>query len=237
MDLKLKPTTPLFLGEAEILNGELKKLSLAEVQKLMHISENLAKETKLKVANWSKVEAWPAWLLFVGDVYKGLNVVEFDEEDFEFANGTMATLSGLYGIVRPLDLIKPYRLEAGFKLKVGTKKNLYEFWGDKIAGVFGDENEVLNLSSEEYIKLVRHFFGGKIITPKFIQKRSDGTKFEAVHAKFARGKMASWIVKNRIVESAKLKDFRELGYRFDAKLSSELEPVFTREVEGVVKLK
>ena len=244
VDFELKSTTPLFLAEAEVLNKTLQKLSLAEIRKLMHISENLAKETKLKIESWNEAEARPGWLYFSGDVYKGLVAETLEQADFEWAQNRVWTLSGLYGIVRPLDLIKPYRLEAGFKLKVKTgdveKKNLYEFWGGKIAAEIKDE-VVINLSSEEYIKLIRASFGGKIITPLFLQNRKKGDKseikFEAVHAKVARGMMARWIIKNRINDELKLREFAEDGYEFDAKRSSELEPVFVRRAEGVMKIK
>jgi cytoplasmic iron level regulating protein YaaA (DUF328/UPF0246 family) len=243
-DFKLKPTTPLFLAEAEVLNEALEKLSLAELKKLMHISDNLAKETKLKIESWDGAEAWWAWLYFSGDVYKGLVAESLEKADFEWAQNRVWTLSGLYGAVRPLDLIKPYRLEAGFKLKTklksGEKKNLYEFWGDKIAREIKDE-VVLNLSSEEYIKLIRGSFKGKIVTPLFLQNRKKGdkreVKFEAVHAKVARGMMARWIIQNRIESELKLKEFGEDGYVFDESRSSELEPVFVREAEGVMKIK
>lgn len=236
LGFKLSATTPLFLKEAETLNEELLKLGVEEMRKLMHISENLAEEVRFKIENWEKVGSWPSWLLFSGDVYKGLVAETLTEEDFQWAQHRVWTLSGLYGVVRPLDLIKPYRLEAGFKLKVGASKNLYEFWGDKIAREIND-GVVINLSSEEYIKLIRKDFDGKIITPLFLQNRESGVKFEAVHAKVARGMMARWIVKSRINEPIKLRDFNEDGYFFDEKRSSDLEPVFVRKAEGVMKIK
>lgn len=242
--LKLSMSEPTFLQEAEVLNAELLKLKLKDLQKLMHISENLSKEMETRVKSWDKVEAWPAWLYFSGDVYKGLGAESLNKEDFEWAQNKVWTLSGLYGIARPLDLIKPYRLEAAFKLRAGGKKNLYDFWEDKIARALEDNNDdevVINLSSEEYIKLIRKFYKGKIVTPLFLQNRNSGVKtevkFEAVHAKVARGMMARWIVKNRIDDPLKLKEFAEDGYVFDDDRSTELEPVFVRKAEGVMKIK
>lgn len=232
---KLETTQPLFVNEANALNAALGKLSREELKKLMHISDNLADEVRKKIENWEKMEAWPAWLLFSGDVYRGLVADTLDKEDFEWAQDKVWTLSGMYGIARPLDGIKPYRLEAGFKLRVGGKKNVYEFWGDKIAEIIKDE-VVINLSSEEYIKMIRKDYGGKIITPLFLQDRKTGIKFEAVHAKVARGMMARWIIKNRVDDPARLRDFAEDGYIFDESRSSEIEPVFVRKAEGVMKI-
>lgn len=240
VDFRLNGTSPLFEAEARVLNDKLIKLSVKDLQKLMYISENLAKETKLKIEAWEDAKAWPAWLYFSGDVYKGLVAESLDKEDFEWAQDKVWTLSGLYGIARPLDLIKPYRLEAGFKLSVGKNKNLYDFWGDKLSNQINDEF-VINLSSEEYIKLIRKSFNGKIITPLFLQNRKKGdkseVKFEAVHAKVARGMMARWIVKNRIDDHLKLKEFSEDNYVYSDKKSTELAPVFIRKAEGVMKIK
>lgn len=236
--LKLSMSEPRFLAEAQTLNAELLKFSRKDLQKLMHISENLAKEVEAKIKAWegSEEEIWPAWLYFSGDVYRGLVAETLDKEDFEWAQNKVWTLSGLYGITRPLDMIKPYRLEAAFKLKVGGKKNLYDFWGNKIAREISD-GVVVNLSSEEYIKLIRPHFNGKIVTPLFLQDRVSGVKFEAVHAKVARGMMARWIVRNKINEPLKLRDFAEDGYIYDEERSAELEPVFVRKAEGVMKIK
>ena len=240
VELKLSVSEPIFLEEAKELNAELLKLNFEELQKLMHISENLAKEVEAKSKAWESAEAWPAWLYFSGDVYKGLGAESLNKEDFEWAQNKVWTLSGLYGIARPLDLIKPYRLEAAFKLKAGGKKNLYDFWEDKIAREIEENNDdevVINLSSEEYIKLIRKFYKGKIVTPLFLQNRTSGVRFEAVHAKVARGMMARWIVKNKVDDPLKLREFAEDGYVFDEERSSELEPVFVRKAEGVMKIK
>lgn len=232
---ELKATQPLFINEASALNESLSKLSKTELKKLMHISDNLAGEVKSKVDAWKKIDPYPAWLLFSGDVYRGLVAETLDKEDFEWAQNKVWTLSGMYGIARPLDGIKPYRLEAAFKLQVDGKKNIYEFWADKIAEEIED-GTVINLSSEEYIKLIRKSYSGEIITPLFLQDRKSGVKFEAVHAKVARGMMARWIIKNKIDDPAKLKEFEEDGYMFDELRSSELEPVFIRKSEGVMKI-
>ncbi|MDQ5913924.1 MAG: uncharacterized protein QG623_543 [Patescibacteria group bacterium] len=228
-------SNPFFESEARIVNTALSKLSQQELKKVMHVSDNLAKEVAQKIKDWPKAEKVQAWLLFSGDVYKGLAAETLTEEDFEWAQNKVWTLSGLYGIARPLDAISPYRLEAGYKLTVDGKKNIYDFWGDKIAKRLADE-VVLNLSSEEYIKLIRKDFVGKIVTPLFLQDRKSGVKFEAVHAKVARGAMARWIIKNRIDDPDSLKNFELGGYVFDESRSSEHEPVFVRKAEGVMKI-
>jgi cytoplasmic iron level regulating protein YaaA (DUF328/UPF0246 family) len=229
---KLTQSEPEFLEEARTLNARLKELDESALRKLMHISDNLAKEVYKKIRDWESSEGtYPAWLLFSGDVYKGLKAEELTAEDFAYAQEHVATLSGLYGIVRPLDAIKPYRLEAGYKLSLGDLKNLYVFWGDKIARTIPVEEKIVNLSSEEYIKLIRPFVEvDRIITPKFLQTRADGTKFEAIHAKIARGAMAHWIIRNRIEHTEDLRDFSEDGYTYMPDLSTEIEPVFMRDL-------
>lgn len=231
----LPSSNPLFGDGAEALNRELAKLSETELKEVMHISDNLAKEVSEKIRVWPKADRVPAWLLFSGDVYKGLVAETLEKSDFEWAQNKTWTLSGLYGIARPLDLISKYRLEAGYKLRIGSKKNLYEFWGSKIAEALPKDGVIINLSSEEYIKLVRPYVGkDRIVTPLFLQTRENDTnsetKFEAIHAKIARGAMARWIIKNRIDDVSLLKNFSEDGYRFVAELSSELQPVFIRKI-------
>lgn len=232
----LTPTQPWFEPESEQIHNTVEKLNEAKLRELMHVSDSLAKEVRIKITGWESEKTYPAWLLFSGDVYKGLVAETLDKEDFEWAQDRVWTLSGLYGIARPLDGIKPYRLEAGYRLSVGGRKNLYDFWGDKIAKKIIDDT-VINLSSEEYIKLIRKEFPGKIITPLFLQDRKSGVKFEAVHAKVARGSMARWIIKNRIKDPNLITNFASDDYYYDKGRSSELEPVFVRKSEGVMKIK
>ncbi len=230
-DLKLELTQPALQKEAEEVQQELLKLDQTHLRKIMHISENLAKEVEAKIKQWGKSKKAPAWLLFSGDVYKGLKAESLSAEDFAFAQEKVRTLSGKYGILRPQDGINAYRVELGYRLTVGKNKNLYEFWGDKVAKQIPENEEVINLSSEEYIKVLRPYLKkDQIITPRFLQTRADGTKFEAIHAKIARGAMARWIIQNRINDSARLKEFCEDGYEFNVELSSKLEPVFMRVI-------
>lgn len=236
----LPHTTPEFLKQAEELNAVLVKKSAGELQKLMHISPKLAEETKEKIHAWSSNGGTPAWYTFVGDVYKGLKIKEFTKEDVEFAQVHMGTISGLYGITRPLDTIHPYRLELMYKLSGSDFKDLYEFWGDQIAKIIPRNDlssealakgePVINLSSEEYIKVLRPYLPkDQIITPWFMQMKNGKPTFQVVHAKIARGTMARWIAKNKADDPSLLKKFNYSGYKYSEKLSSPLKPVFVRE--------
>lgn len=230
MPQSLDLTCPKFLNEAQQLSKELSKLSVLKLQKIMHLSKNLAEETHKNILNWNTEHTHPAWFLFSGDVYKGLKINEFTKGDLEFAQNHMATLSGLYGIVRPLDKIHPYRLELGYKLKGGGYKNLYEYWGDKIAMSLPKNEVIINLASEEYIKVIRPYVKeSSIITPWFMQTKNGELDFQAIHAKLARGAMARWIAKNRIDHPSKLINFNLNGYRFISETSTKQKPVFVRK--------
>jgi uncharacterized protein len=225
----VSPTNPRFVSEAKVLNAQLKKLSDAQLQELMHISPTLSKQVKERIADWKAEDGTPAWYTFVGDVYKGLKAKDFTKPDIEFAQKHCGTISGLYGVVRPLDLINPYRLELMYKLAGDGFKNLYEFWGDKIATTIPKDEPVINLSSEEFIKTLRPYLKkDQIITPHFLQTKNGEPDFQVIHAKIARGTMCNWIVKNRINDPAKLIDFSEDGYKYAEDLSNPLKPAFLR---------
>jgi uncharacterized protein len=220
---------PRFLKEAEVLNSELKKLSEKDLQTIMYISPALSSQVKKWIADWSPLDGTPAWYTFVGDVYKGLKAKEFTKADIDFAQKHCGTISGLYGVVRPLDLINPYRLELMYKLTGESFKNLYDFWGNKIAKTIPKDEPVINLSSEEFIKTLRPYLKkDQIITPHFLQTKNGKPDFQVIHAKIARGTMCNWIVKNRINDPAKLVNFSEKGYLYQPKLSTALKPVFQR---------
>lgn len=232
--LKLPTSTPLFIDKAALLQKKVSPLSLKDMQRIMHVSKNLATATKQRMQDWTTDGPTPAWLSFQGDVYKGLQAETFTEDDFIFAQQCAATISGLYGIVRPLDLVAPYRLEIGYKLPYRNSKNLYEFWGDHIAQALpklqDKTQKIINLSSEEYIKAIRPYVASeRIITPWFMQIKDGTPEFQAIHAKIARGSVMRWIVKNRISDANKLTQFSEDRYRYDQQLSTPQKPVFTRE--------
>jgi len=224
------PTSiPLYLKEAEILDEYLKQLSPLQLKRLMHLSPALADTTKQRVMSWGGLKKTPAWYTFVGDVYKGLKINTFTKEDLDFAQEHLATLSGLYGILRPLDIIHPYRLELGYKLKGRGFNNLYDFWTDKIALTIPLGESVINLASEEYMKVLRPYLPkSQIITPWFMQLKNGKPDFQAIHAKIARGTMGRWICNHKVNDPSQLKNFNYSGYSFQADLSGPSKPVFTR---------
>ncbi len=234
-----KHTTPVFLEESEELIKELRKLDEKEIGELMHVSEAIAE------LNFGRYKAWDpkfttknakqALLAFKGDVYRPFHLDNYTEEDFKFAQEHLRMLSGLYGILRPLDLMQAYRLEMKIPLKNKQGKDLYAFWGDKIAKELSKDlkkqgdNTIINLASMEYFKATAP--GQKdwnIITPVFKEKKEDGYKMVAIFAKKARGMMSDYIIQNRITKTEDLKGFNVENYKFNKALSSEKELVFTR---------
>jgi len=224
------------LDESNVLIDILKKKSKNEVASLMSISDKLA------VLNYDRFQqfstpldlnnAKQAILAFKGDVYTGIDAVSLDDDDMEFAQDSFRMLSGLYGVIRPLDLIAPYRLEMGTKLKTNRGKNLYEFWGDKISKVLNeDESDVIiNLASNEYFKGIdKKSLDAKIINIAFKELKKGVYKIVAIHAKRARGLMINYIIKNRIDDPKDLKDFESSGYKFRESLSDKDNWIFTRD--------
>lgn len=206
--------------------------------KLMKISE------KLSFLNWQRFQAFnrpfsldnakQALLSFTGDVYKNIQVSEYSVDSLAFAQQHVRILSGLYGVLRPLDLIQPYRLEMGTRLQNPKGKNLYSFWGTQISALLNQDLKnqtplLINLASNEYFKAIKlTFLQAKILTLSFKEYRSGAYKIIAIHAKQARGLMANFIIKNRINEAQKLKEFTLENYRFNPDLSTDNEWVFSR---------
>lgn len=224
---------PLFLDQAHQLQKQICNLTIEEIQKLMHVSHALAAATKQRMEDWSADGKTPAWLSFQGDVYKGLRAETFDASDFNFAQKKAATLSGLYGILRPLDAVSPYRLELGYRLRTKCHNNLYEYWGKTIASslpqILEETQPIINLASEEYMKAIMPYVtNDRIISPWFMQIKDGVPVFQAVHAKNARGSFMHWIVKNRITSTSDFQAFAEDRYEFDSELSTTQKPVFTR---------
>ncbi len=234
-----KYTLPQYLSEADTLISILRKFSPAEIGNLMKISANLAQENYVRYQNWDEnhtlENAKIASLLFRGDVYQGLQADTFSEQDFEFAQSHLRILSGLYGVLRPLDLVHPYRLEMGTKLTHPHGKNLYEFWGQLLAENINQELDnqrdkvLVHLASYEYFKAIgtkniRH----QIITPVFKDFKNGEYKTISFYAKKARGMMASFVIKNRITKPEELKAFDTGGYQYNPKHSTENEWLFLR---------
>ena len=233
------PQSPQFLNQSEELVTQLKQMDPVDLMSLMGISENLA------TLNWERMQAWnksfkpdnsrEAVYSFKGDTYIGLDVETLGSDDLQFAQDNIRILSGLYGILRPLDLMMPYRLEMGTKLKNRLGNNLYEYWNDRLAHSFNKElnsharNIVINCASVEYFKSIdRPALGAKVITPQFKEIKEGKLRMISFFAKKARGMMARFIIQNRIENEKDILAFNLGGYTFNYSLSTPLEPVFTR---------
>lgn len=223
------------LSESEFLVDILKKKSQGELSKLMSISEKLSKLNYDRFQSFSIpfnfANAKQALLAFKGDVYNGIDAPNLSKQDLIFAQDNLRMLSGLYGVVRPLDLIAPYRLEMGTRLKTPKGKNLYEFWGDKISKVLNeDESEVIiNLASNEYFKGIdQESLKAKIINIVFKEFKGDKYKIIGIYAKRARGLMVQFIVKNQLTNPQDLKAFTMEDYHFREDMSDATTWIFTR---------
>jgi uncharacterized protein len=232
-------TLPQFIDSAKTLIQDCQKLSVENLAKLMSISPKLAELNYERFQNWHSdfnlENARQAILAFKGDVYEGLHVEGFNDSDLKFAQSHLRILSGLYGLLRPLDLIQPYRLEMGIRLKNGNHANLYQFWGESLTNKLNDElltsshPTLINLASNEYFKAIKtKQLNAKIIQPIFLDKSKDDYKVISFYAKKARGLMSRFIIKNKINHSDDIKDFNLEGYQFDSKRSTDLEWYFIR---------
>ncbi len=234
-----KCTTPVFLDEAQELVGRLKKLSAGELSKLMGVSAKIAELNHHRYREWRQPfttsNAKQALWAFRGDVYTGLEADSFDRKDLEFAQKHLRILSGLYGVLRPLDLIQAYRLEMGTRFATRRGDNLYQYWGDRIINRLNRDLKrmrspaLVNLASQEYFKSVRAGnLGARVITPVFKERKNGTYKIISFVAKRARGTMSRYIVKHRISDPADIKEFSEGGYRYSKRLSDDANWVFTR---------
>ncbi len=232
---------PELLEHSQLLMKSCKKLTPAKLSSLMGLSDQLAGLNVARFAQWSAPftpdNARPAILSFNGDVYQGLNATTFSQQEFAFAQQHLRILSGLYGVLKPLDLMQAYRLEMGIKLKNKRGENLYQFWGDIITNELNktlasqNESVVINLASTEYFKAVKKkALKATIITPIFKDWKNGQYKMISFFAKKARGMMARYMIENSITESEKLKAFCEAGYQFNQALSKDNEWVFTRKM-------
>ena len=225
---------PRLIAEAAQLAQQLATMEPAGLATLMHISPGLAAKTHNLMVAWSSQSDYQGAALdvFQGDIFQGLRSRDFTAEEREFADAHLLILSGLYGAVRPLDGVMPYRLELMYKLSGPTFTNLYEYWGGRVADCLPPDGPVLNLASEEYFRVIEPYVEpGRVVSPWFLTRDKPGAepKFTAVHAKVARGAMARWIVKERVDAPAALTDFSDLGYRCDPRTSTASVPVFVRE--------
>ena len=235
-----RATQPAFLERSEELIEKLVQFSPNQLGKLMKISHELSELNVERNLNWSRPfnrkNARPALMTFKGDVYLGLKAEEFTDRDIDYAQNHLRILSGLYGILRPLDLMQAYRLEMGTRLKTGRGKDLYEFWGDQISTSLNKQlkksgsNLLLNLASNEYFGAVdQNTLKAEIISPVFKDWKNGEYKLISFFAKKARGSMAAWVIKNQVKVSLDLRDFDVDGYRYSPEQSSESKPVFLRD--------
>lgn len=235
-----KSTNCLFKNEVTELVNILKYYSEEEIGQLMKISEKISKENYLRYQNFfsDKTESKEAILAFSGDVYRGIDVDSFDEDDLIFTKDILRILSGLYGVIRPFDMIKEYRLEMATKLKSSKSDNLYGFWKDKITDRITDDIEkssgdkvLINLASKEYtnaIDLKKVNSKYRVIDVEFKEKKGDDYKIVATYSKRARGLMTRFIIKNKIEKVDKVKEFNLDNYAFNVDLSKKDKFVFTR---------
>lgn len=234
-----KHSIPRYLNKSELLIGTLKKKSKSKLTDLMNISPKLAQLNYERYQKWhlpSTIEnSKQAVFVFKGDVFVGLDIDKFSEKDLDYAQSHLRILSGLHGLLKPLDLIQPYRLEMGTKLKFRRKNNLYEFWGDLITNALQHDIDeqgdglLINLASDEYFKSIKtKKLKARIITPIFKDFKNGEYKFLSFFGKKARGMMARYILKNQISSIDDLKFFEEEGYFYNDNLSSADKFVFTR---------
>ncbi|PIE25276.1 MAG: hypothetical protein CSA60_01035 [Neptuniibacter caesariensis] len=235
-------TQPEFLDHAQVLIEQLKTLSVQDVAELMKLSDKLASLNVARYESWSpdfnQENAKQAVLAFNGDVYTGLDAATLSDEDLTFAQDHLRILSGLYGILKPLDLMQPYRLEMGTRLQNSRGKNLYEFWGniisDRLNSELAQSKEpvLINLASNEYFKAAKEKnIQARVITPAFKDWKNGQYKMISFYAKKARGLMARYIIQNRIEEPEQLKGFDLDGYRFAESMSEGDTWTFIRDAD------
>lgn len=231
-------STPELLSQASELAIYLTDLPLHKLQKCMAISGPLAEKTHQTFSNWSKSPSGRSAVdSFVGDIYSGLQTGQWTKDDAKFAQKHLRILSGLYGILKPLDDIRPYRLEMGYKLPDEPYNNLYKFWGVAITKQLPESGPILNLTAVEYSRVLTPFIDKKrFITPAFmtISPKTGEPTFVTVHAKIARGAFANWMIKNRITETAQITEFNDLNYQYDSTKSTPERPMFVcKEFGGI----
>jgi cytoplasmic iron level regulating protein YaaA (DUF328/UPF0246 family) len=231
-------TQPEMLEESQQLIDQLKKLTPADVASLMKLSDKLADLNVNRFAHWKQPfnadNARPAIYAFKGDVYTGLDAYSFNKKQMTFAQKHLRILSGLYGLLKPLDLMQPYRLEMGTKFANKKGANLYEFWGDTITNKINDSHKkgevILNLASNEYFKSVKtKSLKGEVVTPVFKDQKNGNYKIISFYAKKARGMMAAYVINNQINDPEAIKQFDVAGYRFSEVQSKNNEWVFLRD--------
>jgi len=230
---------PRFLDDSETLITELRELSEDDISSLMKVSDAIAELNAKRFEDWKRPfqpqNAKQAVLSFKGDVYQGLNAETLSAKQFSQLDSKLRILSGLYGLLKPLDLIQPYRLEMGTKFANSAGPNLYKFWGDKLVDSLNDEmaddDVLINLASNEYFKaLPKKKIKSRVVTPAFKDYKNGEYKMISFYAKKARGLMVRYIIDNAIDSAEGIEKFNYEGYSFNKELSKPDSPVFTRKL-------
>ncbi|MBD8189130.1 MULTISPECIES: peroxide stress protein YaaA [Pseudomonas syringae group] len=245
LDFETPPTTerftqPQYLDHSQELISQLRELAPAQIAELMHLSDKLAGLNAARFGSWTPAftpeNAKQALLAFKGDVYTGLQAETLDEDQLDYAQKHLRMLSGLYGLLRPLDLMQPYRLEMGTRLANARGKDLYAFWGTRISEwlneALADQGDdlLLNLASTEYFSAVkRSALNARIIDTEFKDLKNGQYKIISFYAKKARGMMSRFVIEERIDSPEALRAFDVQGYRYNAELSTPSKLVFLRD--------
>ncbi|MEQ9115405.1 MAG: peroxide stress protein YaaA [Rickettsiales bacterium] len=236
LNLSIKSTDPYFQKEIRELVAVMRKKSSDDLQKLMGVSKKIAELNYQRYQDFSEKytnqNSKPSLFMFKGEVYNEMQVADYKESDLNFAQKHLYIISGLYGLLRPLDKMQPYRLEMSTRLKTKFGKNLYDFWGNRIVTTLNksEESDVLiNLASKEYFSSVNTaMFNGRIVNIHFKVNKGGALKVVGIIAKRARGSMADYIIKNKIRNLELIKNFKGQGFRFDEKLSNLENFVFVK---------
>ena len=236
-------TAPDFQDDAIRLSKTARNLTLGDLKKLMDLSDDLARLNRDRYRAFSDAPeadaTRPAALAFAGDTYQGLEAASLDADEMAWAQDHLRILSGLYGVLRPLDAIQPYRLEMGSKLKTRRGKNLYEYWRDQLSKALNAQAEeiggdvLVNCASQEYFGAVDlKALKLRVITPVFMEDKGGTPKIVSFFAKKARGAMARYIIQHRLTDPKGLLDFDSGGYEYRPELSEENKPVFLRPYQA-----
>ncbi len=229
-------TRPAFQSHANELAAVARGLSVGALQKLMKISEDLGRLNAGRFRDFGAMAAKPAALAFAGDTYQGLEAGSLDDDEMAYAQDHLRILSGLYGVLRPLDAIEPYRLEMGSRLQTKRGKSLYDYWGDEISKALNAQaakvgaDLLINCASQEYFGAVAlAALKLRVITPVFMEEKAGQAKIVSFYAKKARGAMARFVIQNRLKDAESLKDFDSGGYHYNAEMSEGDIWVFLRD--------
>ena len=223
-------SNPAFLEEAQLIHKTLCSKGKMSLKDIMKISDKILLEVQTRLSEWEDATPIPAIYTYDGEAFRGLSAESLTPEAITFAQERLVILSGMYGILRPLDGIKPYRLEMQSKLKVGNHSNLYQFWNHKLASNLREKStQLLNLASEEYSKVVLPYWDkNRVITPVFMEWNEGNPKMVMMYAKQARGRLLHYLLIHQVENLMELKKYQQDGYLFSSALSTELRWVFLR---------